>query len=170
MNELLSFAELEIATGNVRRALVLYEEARDQLHVERGGSSEGDKTLEFIALGNAAACRLVLGEVDEAYSAANDALILGVHDPSFVGAAIQHFATIAAIRNEPVLAARLLGFVDKVFQEEGLTRGDLERQTYELLVKHLSEDLSKADVARLTAEGALMDEGQAIEDALRRSW
>jgi predicted ATPase len=162
--ERLNLAELEFAAGNVRRSLNLVEEA---LVVLRAGllktnvSNEHSQVAPYL---NAAACRLVLGELDEALATARAALARAreMEYPLYTAIAIQHVATIAALRDDAALGARLCGFVDKLFRVEGVQREPTEKRTYEILIHALRQRLSQTDVELLMAEGALLGEAEAL--------
>jgi hypothetical protein len=120
---------------------------------------------------NAAAYRLVLGEIDEAQRAALSGLELVVHRRLTHTSrqqtwAIQHLAAVAALRGDFDRAARLRGYVDAWYAAEGETREYTEQRAYDILVGALKQHLSHTDIERLTAEGALLDRDTAVEMAL----
>jgi len=152
-------AFFEFADGKVRRAAELLElcagHARAQSKNPAGPLSE------------LAAARIVLGEIEEAESAARDALELA-HFEQLDSAwrAIQHLAAVAALRGRPRAAARLAGFVDAWCEQKGGFRGYYERATHDILAASLSEQLSADAIATLAAAGALLDFDRAVDEAL----
>ena len=80
--------------------------------------------------------------------------------------AIQHLATVAALRGETLRAARLVGFVDAWYRSEGREREQTERRTYEILMAALRERLTDSEIDAAAVEGSKLTEGQAIDEAL----
>ncbi len=78
---------------------------------------------------------------------------------------IQHLALIAACDGHPANGAQLLGYVDAAYEERGLSREFTERWGYEKLMIALREQLSEADIAKLSVDGATWSEDQATEEA-----
>jgi len=156
-----NLAELELLLGSAERALELATAAADgarRLHFSR---------FEAISLANAAACSLALGDVDGARQAAHDALELaqGAYPWGSI-VAVQHLATVAALRSEPQPAARLRGYVDAWYRAKGCERDVAEARGYETLMVALHERLSESQIDRLSAEGAMLSEEQATLEAL----
>ena len=81
---------------------------------------------------------------------------------SFPAVPLQHFAATIAKEN-PRTAARLLGYVDNVFDANAFSREYTERYTYERLTATLQEALDDEEVESYRREGALL----SVEQALR---
>jgi predicted ATPase len=156
-----NLAELELLLGNPERALELATAAADgarRMHFSR---------FESISLTNVAACSLALGDVDGAWQAAHDALEIaqGAYPWGSI-VAVQHLATVAALRGEPQPAARLRGYVDAWYRAKGCERDVAEARGYETLMVALRERLSESRIDGLSAEGAMLSEEQAALEAL----
>jgi predicted ATPase/Tfp pilus assembly protein PilF len=156
-----NMGELEFSAGNVERALEHAEAA------VAGARRATSVHREASALANAAACRLVLGDVDGARAAARASLALakGVQ-PLVAAIAMQHLATVAALRGDPTDGARLRGYVDWWYRSEGCERDLTEQRTDELLLATLSGQLDDAKIRELAAQGAGLSEQQAVDEAL----
>jgi hypothetical protein len=157
----LNMAELEFGAGDSTRALEFAREAASaaQLaHVKR---------LEIAARANAAAYELVLGNIEGARGSAREALELarGAHSMD-AAIAIQHLATVAARTGDAISGARLRGYVDAWYRNEGCERDLTERRTYELLMTALRERLSEAQIEALDLEGSALSEEEAALEAL----
>jgi hypothetical protein len=124
-----------------------------------------------IALQNAAAYAIVLGELEAAHAAADEALVEARRAglPNWITVSIQHLATVAALRGETRAAARLCGYCDMMFEREGMARGYTEARTYAILRAALLAGASVEEVAHGTAEGAALTADQAIEIAFALS-
>ncbi|HTW84456.1 MAG TPA: helix-turn-helix domain-containing protein [Candidatus Sulfotelmatobacter sp.] len=147
------------ADGDARRAAELLEVCVDAARA-RGESRAGP-------LSELAAARLVLGDLDGAESALRESLELAPSE-RLEGAwrAIQHMATVSALRRQPRIAARLLGFVDAWCEREAGFRGYYERATLAMLADALHAQLSADAQTSLMAAGALLDVERAIDEAL----
>jgi predicted ATPase/transcriptional regulator with XRE-family HTH domain len=153
-------AELEFRAGNPARALEFVQAVAAAARQARA------KRVEISARANAAAYQLVLGDIDGARLAAREALELarGAH-PMDAAIATQHLATVAALRGDAGRGARLRGYVDAWYSNEGCERDLTERRTYEILMTALRERLAGADIESLAAEGAQLSEEQAVLEA-----
>jgi len=157
----INLGELEYRAGHFQQALEFAETATDaarRLH---------SRHREVIALTNSAAYRIALGDIEAARTAAGEALTLarGVQ-PLDAAIAVQHLATVAALSGDARKGARLRGYVDGRYRDEGCERGLTERRTYEMLIEHLHARLSEDEIATLAAEGAALSEEQAANEAL----
>jgi tetratricopeptide (TPR) repeat protein len=157
----LNLAELAFAAGDTREAVELADATIAlvrRLQVPN---------LEAVALVNATGYRLVLGEVEAARALGRDALAVArfgqIH--SLVTVALQHLATVAALRGDPARAARVLGYVDAWYARERYAREPTEAKTYELLTASLRDRLSPAERAAFGREGAAYSEDAAADDA-----
>jgi tetratricopeptide (TPR) repeat protein len=153
-------AELEFRAGNPARALEFAQAVAAAARQARA------KRVEISARENAAAYQLVLGDIDGARLSAREALELarGAH-PMDAAIAIQHLATVAGLRGDAGRAARLRGYVDGWYSNEGCERDLTERRTYEILMTALQERFTGAEIEALAAEGAQLSEEQAVLEA-----
>ncbi|HEY1429602.1 MAG TPA: hypothetical protein VGF18_08510, partial [Candidatus Tumulicola sp.] len=125
---------------------------------------------------NRSCYRLAAGDVDGAYDDAVAGLLERNYHPYVAAYAIQHLATVAALRRHPMRAASLLGYVDAALSRAGAARSYTEQRGYEILTKVLREQLSESDIARYAAEGAWLTAVRAIElakigtDCMDRAW
>ncbi|HVN68424.1 MAG TPA: helix-turn-helix domain-containing protein [Candidatus Binatia bacterium] len=155
-----NIGELEFGEGR-------YEQALEYAESALASARRADlKHREGSAMTNSAACRLMLGDVDGAYLTAREALALVQGAQTFeTTVAIQHLATVAALRGDAELAARLSGYVDAWYARVGYERDVTERKTSEVLTAALRARLSEDEIAALAAAGAHLTEEQAAADA-----
>jgi predicted ATPase len=155
-------AELEFNAGNPQAALEVAEAAAATFRRFRNPAQEGDDRADI------AAYQIALGNLDGAFTSAREALSLArqAQHTHCVSVAIQHLATVAALRGDVRRATRLLGYVGAWYHSEGYERGPTERRTYEILTTALRERLSGAELEALAAEGASLTEDQAADEAL----
>ncbi len=167
-NEMVNLAELEFAAGDAARALAIVNGSIDVLRNSTGTGFRLVDSFEVPALLNAAAYSLVLRKIEPAREAAREALAKTsyIGFPQFTAVAIQHLATVAAMRDQATVAARLGGFVDDVFRLNGFRRELTEQRTYDVLRQALHARFSKSELERLTADGVSLTEDQVIEMAL----
>jgi tetratricopeptide (TPR) repeat protein len=132
--ERLNFAELEFADGRIAAALSNIDRALQTL-------SGRHSHAKAVALLNAAAYRIVLGELREAYEAAVQVLDLTrrVGVSSWKALAVQHLATIATLEGDARRAASLAGYVDACLAKEGVAREPTEQRTFEILTSSLQD-------------------------------
>jgi hypothetical protein len=163
----LNASELEIGAGNVHDGLSLIRAAVEGLNTFDGTRDHRNDLYLMNAFLNAAACYLLVGEVDSARISAHRALELAdrLQVLIYIGIAIQHLATVAAIRMESVIAAQLLGFVEEAYRKQGMQRERTEQKTYEMLMTRLTSDLSAEEMNALTAAGRSFDAKYAIAAA-----
>jgi tetratricopeptide (TPR) repeat protein len=168
-NERVNLAELEFAAGDTNRALEIVNKALVELRTGSGidGFRLAD-SFQVVALQDAAAYSLVLGDTDRARAAARAALVQarGARGANWRAITIGHLAAIAALRGQTAVAAQLAGYVDQAFRLEGFHRGYTEERTYEILRAALASDLDEIERTRLIADGAALTEDQAVEMAL----
>jgi tetratricopeptide (TPR) repeat protein len=152
----LNVAELEFKIGNTARALELASAIK--------GSTGFNARTKLI---NSAAYQIALDDIAAARTSALEALRLARGEAWLDAAiAIQHLATVAALRGDARRGARLRSWVDASFRSEGYEREPTEARLYEILMTALREKLSDAEVEALSAEGAQMTEDQAVAEAL----
>lgn len=89
---------------------------------------------------------------------------IGDEDKAGRAAVFQHFALLAALKNDPRQAARLLGHTAAQFQRLGYERNRAEQMAYDNLAA-LLQTLNADEMEKLAAEGAAWSEGRAIAEA-----
>ena len=151
-------SQVEYAAGNVQRAL---EIAENMVTSEHG-------SVPFVAqqaLRIIGGLRLLLGDVDGASESARELLDHArQHDLSF-NYACEYAAGVAALRGNPVAAARIMGFVQAREEGAGFRRGRVRQDADDLLRSSLARQLSEAAIASATAEGARLTEEEALVQA-----
>ena len=151
-------SQVEYAAGNVQRAL---EIAENMMTSEHG-------SVPFVAqqaLRIIGGLRLLLGDVDGASESARELLDHArQHDLSF-NYACEYAAGVAALRGNPVAAARIMGFVQAREEGAGFRRGRVRQDADDLLRSSLARQLSEAAIASATAEGARLTEEEALVQA-----
>jgi predicted ATPase/DNA-binding CsgD family transcriptional regulator len=156
-------AELEFADGQFEQALRLAAEA---LETHSRGKNAADTAIDYL---NIAAYSIPLGNVDRARKAALKGLRWARQGQYALGIAIalQHFASLGAVRGQEHSAARLIGYVNGQYAELGSEREYTEKWSYDKLMAALRERLSGAEIEKLATEGAAWSEDQAVEEALK---
>lgn len=156
-------AELEFRLGNFAEALELVS-AMDAEIREQGTTEKQNLILTLV---NGAAYRIALDDIPGAHLAARNGLRLARGMYLFYAViAIQHLATVAARSGDARRCARLRGYVDAWYVNQGNEREFTEQLTYDVLMKTLREKLSDAEIETLAAEGAQLSEDQAADEAL----
>jgi predicted ATPase/DNA-binding XRE family transcriptional regulator len=153
--------ELEVADGHeeVARRLAEVHAARTQ----REGAMRGTTR----ALCKLACLRLILGDIDDAEDAALNALDLRGNEHGFTPLfSVQALAAAAALRELPLPAARLLGYVEATRRREDIQRFPTEQRVFDLAMGALRDQLSEDALDAAMSEGALLGEEQAQEEAL----
>jgi predicted ATPase/transcriptional regulator with XRE-family HTH domain len=157
----INMGELEYRANHIERALEFADAAVAAARRIRS------RHREATALVNSSAYRLTLGDLNGAHADARDALALSRWASSLeVAAAIQHLATVTALRGDAGRGARLYGYVDSWYRSEGCERGVTERRTREILMAALHEKLTAAEIDSNSAEGAQLSEEEAVTEAL----
>lgn len=118
------------------------------------------------ALCELAAVRLLLNDLDAAELAAKEALRLARFEHLIGWRAIGHLAGIAAVRGHPVIAARLIGFVNAWCERNDLVRGATDRGSYSVLMSSLREQLTEGEIESFSSDGMLLDVERAIDESL----
>jgi hypothetical protein len=159
--ERLNLAELDFADGRSAAALSNIDTA---LRALRGRHSSATAA----ALLNAAAYRIVLGDLRAAYEAAAEVLELTrrIGLSIWKAFAVQHLATIAALKGDARRAASLAGYVEDCLTREGVAREPTELRTFEILDSRLKERLGADERAELESAGRALPEVDAVELAL----
>ncbi len=156
-----NLAELEFILGNTQRALQLANEAVASARRTRF------TRIEAISLANLAAYSLALDDLDGAWRAAHDALEIAQDAyPMGAAVAIQHLATVAALRGDARSGARLCGYVNAWYRARGCERDLTEARGYERLLGSLHERLDAREIETLAAAGAALPEDRAALEAL----
>jgi predicted ATPase/class 3 adenylate cyclase len=152
-----NLAEIEFNEGNAVRALELAQEIAYQ---------PADR---YITLNNMAAYLVYLGRLDEARTAAHDALRLTRSSQNEMHTAISilHLAAVAAGKGDLERAARLFGYSSNVFNAKNFTAEPTERQALEKMDALIRRELSDGQRDSLVKEGVAMSEDQAVEEAQR---
>jgi hypothetical protein len=155
-----SLAGLALLLGDTERALDLATAAAE------GARRARFTQLEAIALTNAAACSLVLGDAEGARVAAREALEIAQGAYAVAAtAAIQHLATVAALRGDARLGARLGGYADAWYRNGRGARDEADTRGNDMLTASLRQQLTDAQIAGFAAEGAALTEEQASVEA-----
>jgi hypothetical protein len=79
---------------------------------------------------------------------------------------LQHLALLATLRGNGRAGARLVGYVNRQFDELGLQREMTEAWGYDRLASALRAQLGEAEVAELGQLGASWQEDRAVQEAL----
>ncbi len=167
-----ALAELEADMGNPSRAAEIVDEgARVVARDEWDRLLSGDRAGLTRNRCNAAAYRLMLGDVRKAHVAALEALQLSrrgdsVATISLRTLSLQHLGTVAAMVGEIDRAVRLKGYVDAWFSSEAELRYPTAQRAYSILVESLESARSRDEIDRLAAEGAALDVDQAMDLAV----
>jgi predicted ATPase/DNA-binding XRE family transcriptional regulator len=161
----LNLAEAKFRAGDAAAALHLSEGAVDSL--------QNVGYAEVPALANLASYLIGLGRFEEARVRALEAVELGrelqQHVP--LSWSLQHVAAIDAFgpqrsrdysRESGLLAARLLGFVDKRLESLGAPRQDIEEREYRTTLEALEATLGVNEMREQMLTGATLSEEQAI--------
>jgi len=158
---LMNLAEAEFALGEVESAACRLAE------LLASKAARMNVRLRANAKSNLAAYLFALGRDEDARATARAAIAEAREsgDYGIMACAMQHLAAMLA-RGEPQTAAKLLGYVDRVFAQ-GYQREHTERYTHDLLMRALHAHLGDDELAALQREGAAMAEPQAARIAMR---
>jgi len=122
------------------------------------------------SLGDLSSARIALGEIAAAESAGRGALERARYEQwTIAWKAIGHLAAVAALRERPLVAAKLMGFADAWGERNVRIRSYLELASYDVLVRSLRDQLSNEEMVRLAEEGVRLDYEAAVDMALT-SW
>jgi len=157
-----NLAELEFAQGNVDKAIV---HAVESLNIELNGNNASAKAIGYI---NLCAYRIRDGQLEQARTDGRKGLAYAIEaqNPLYVGHAAQHMALVGALMGDPQRAARIVGYVDRVYEEVGAAREPTELWSYETLNAALRGHLTEADAQSLKAQGASWSQERAAQEAL----
>ena len=160
---LANLAELEFQAGNIDQAITYAMEALAiDLRLKR-------KSSLAIAYNNLAAYRTALDQFDQARADARGAIRAAreAQSVAHITIGVQHLALISTLHGDHRRAARLAGFTDAGYKSAGNQREPTEQLAYDRLVSSIRQHLTEDEVAALIAEGAMMSEDQATDEALR---
>jgi tetratricopeptide (TPR) repeat protein len=155
-------AELEFRAGNAEEALRLVTEALAR-------HRKFDERLHtLVDLSNAAAYLIALNRYDEAAPNAREALDLAMQQKNDLWSlfALQHLATIGALRRDGSRAPKIIGFVGRRVAELGHQREYTEEQEYNRALAVLRNEIGDPELQRLIAEGTGLNEDRAVAEAL----
>ncbi len=160
---LVNLAELEYADAHPAQALCSVDDALEILL--RGKNA----TVIATALGNRAAYRVALGDLDGARESARQSLRFAwqQQNEGRVAESIESVALVAATGDDAQRAARLLGYVDAQYGRSGQQRTITAKGIYDKLLAALREKLPDTEMEALVADGATWSEDQAVEEALK---
>ena len=152
-------AEVEFNAQNTAKALEIAQDANERF--QNIGGASGYLHLSISSY------HLILNNLDAAASFATDALTYWRGDDENTYWAIQNAATLDVLRDDGIIAARLLGFVDEWCNQQNIRRFSFRLATYEILIQALRSRLSEATLERLMTSGRTMTEDEAIDAALQ---
>jgi tetratricopeptide (TPR) repeat protein len=157
-----NIAELEFGDGHPELALQAASEAYE---VDVRGRNATHIATDHI---NSAAYRIALGDLSAARNSAREGLRLArqIRNEQLTAIALQHLALLAGLGGDPRRGAQLLGYVDAQYAELGTQREYTEQWGYDKLMSALREQLSDAEIEKLSAEGATWSEDLAVDEAL----
>ena len=89
-----------------------------------------------------------------------------VEDKQSLVSSLQHTALLRALRGDTYTSAKLLGYVDALFQCQEYYRETTEMWSYEKLVQTLRLQMTQKQLATAIAEGAKLSADDAIALAL----
>jgi predicted ATPase len=147
---------LAFAKGEIERAI---ESLRGQIDYDRESQRNPGGVMNDLA-----AALIVAGETDEAEALAREAFTLTRHEQ--IGSpwwSLQHLAAIAALRDQPKVAAQLRGAVDAACARNGSARFSFQAATYAILNETLKRQLTEAQIAGLAARAARLALDEAAD-------
>ena len=161
-----SAAESEFAAGHAEQALRLACEALELSSPGNQVAVTADRSGWYV---NTAAYRIALGDLAGARESAREGLRLSLRgqDELSLAIALQHLALIAVLAGDIQRGIRLLGYVNRQYDQLGLKREPTEQWGYDKLLIALRETLDDNELKRLAAESAAWSEDQAVEEALK---
>ncbi|MBV8373620.1 MAG: helix-turn-helix domain-containing protein [Candidatus Eremiobacteraeota bacterium] len=153
---LMNLAETEFVLGEIESAVNRLAE------LLANKTARKNVRLRAHTKSNLAAYLIALRREGEARAVAREAVFDAreAGDSGILACALGHLAALWAPL-DPRNAARLLGYVERVFAS-GYQREHTERYTHEILTNALRQALTETENAALEREGALMSENQAV--------
>ncbi len=151
---------VELAAGDGERALLYTEDA---LHLYR---QKGDRVGVALAWTNIAPCYLLLNRIDDVRRAAAEALTYArdAYNSRLMIIAIEYLA--AAALQDPVRAARLLGYANAWYARSGTPRDLSEQQAQQWTMERLRNSLPEDILSNALEEGNAFADADAIVQAL----
>jgi len=158
-----NLAELEFAQGDVAGAVACGSEG---LAIELRGKNLLHQTWCYA---NLAAYHVALDQLEDARFNARQALLLAqkMQRQFQIAVGIQHLALVAAVSGDIARAARLVGYADKWYRDEGGERETTEQWGYARIMERLHGQLKRDELEALLVEGAKLSEEKAVEEALK---
>jgi predicted ATPase/DNA-binding winged helix-turn-helix (wHTH) protein len=156
-----TLADTTWALGELDAAATGFREAIELMR----GSNKGTKLILGANLTNLAGVFIERGDFDEALSVAREGLELR-KAAGYAWGALDHLALRAALIGRWADAARLTGYVDAAFTARGVVREPNEARARTRLDQVLGDRLDTNERAQLMAEGATMNEDDAVRLAL----
>lgn len=162
---------LEFRLGDLDMALMHATEGLSMLRII------DDQQLVSMALSNMSTYLISLGRYDQAARRAHEALNLARehHHSVYACWALQSLSAIAALRWEAdtergaeayARTARIFGFVDDRVATMGAARQTPNQREYDRILALLRDAMGSEALAKLMANGALMTENEAVDEAL----
>jgi predicted ATPase/DNA-binding XRE family transcriptional regulator len=156
-----ALAEFDFISGDAAAALAVADRA---IEIARRLKSQGS---EMVMLCNRAGYNLSLRNVDDAREDARAALgFARDNDRVATLTAVQHLATVAALKNTYRTSARLMGFVDRENQKLARTLEIPEQICLQILVNALNNQLSSDAFSELKEDGGRLESAEVIELAM----
>jgi len=155
-------AESEFACGNVKEAINL------ALEVLRLSAASKDYYMIGVVSTNLTAYYIAQNRLHDAAEAALQAIQRAamVEDKQSVVSSLQHTALLRALRGDVYTSAKLLGYVETLFQCQEHYRETTETWSCEKLVETLRQQMTQKQLATMMAEGAKLSADEAIALAL----
>ena len=150
---IMNLAESEFALGEAQSAADRASEnlSSDMLRksCDMLATQESNLSAYLLALGRSADAReMALRSIDDA-------------NGSFLAVPLQHFAATLADSHAKT-AARILGYVERVFDDTAFSRENTERYTYERLIAGLHNAMDEASLGSCLREGANLSAEQVL--------
>ena len=157
-----NLSDLALVEGEYETAARLARESLGQ--ARELGNSEG----AVLALLNLAQADLFLHQFDEAARSLEEALQLGVElgYREAIVYTLEGFAALAAEREEPIRAARILGAAEALLEAIGASLDRAASDRHELTLEALRRQLGDPTLAEHLQEGSALTVGQASDEAL----
>lgn len=160
---LLDRAECEFGLAHDARAAIRFAEAAVPI-----ARKMKRRSALVTLLSNAAAYEALLGDFERARINAREGLTLGRETQNIQSAtfAVQHLASVALGKGDLRTAARLIGWCNARLEAIDEIRQETELLEYERLTGGLGTELGQEKLQVLLAEGAMLTEDAAYEEAL----
>jgi tetratricopeptide (TPR) repeat protein len=161
---LLNRAECEFSAGDAEGASRFAQLALP--HARKTKQGAGDLG---ILLCNAAAYNVALGKFDDARATGRESLTTARETQSWqmVPFSVQHLAAVALHDGHLYIAARLIGWCDAYLKAIDEVRQPTEQIEYDRILSGLQNALTDEEFQSFRAEGAMLTEDAACEEALR---